>query len=157
MTTRREFLSRIAAVGGFGAAYTSMRALGMTGDADQAAPLQLPRPEKKTRVVILGAGMAGLVSAYELREAGYEVTVLEARERVGGRNWSVRRGTRVEMTDGSVQTCEFAEGEYFNAGPARLPSHHETILGYCRKFGVALETEVNQSRSAFMWLPGPSK
>ncbi len=150
MSTRRQFLSRIAAVGGFSAAYTSMRALGMTGDAEPAGPLRLPRADKKTRVLILGAGMAGLVSAYELREAGYEVTVLEARERVGGRNWSVRRGSRVAMTDGSVQTCEFSKGEYFNAGPARLPSHHETILGYCRKFSVALETEVNQSRSAFM-------
>ena len=106
MTSRREFLSRIAAVGGFGAAYTSMRALGMTGDTDPAVPLRLPRAEKKTRVVILGAGMAGLVSAYELREAGYEVSVLEARERVGGRTWSVRRGTRVEMTDGSVQKAK---------------------------------------------------
>lgn len=150
MTTRREFLSRIAAVGGFSAAYTSMRALGMTGDSEPAPALRLPRPARRTRVIVLGAGMAGLVAAYELREAGYEVTVLEARERVGGRNWSVRRGTQVAMTDGSVQTCEFAAGEYFNAGPARLPSHHETLLGYCRKFGVALETEVNQSRSAFM-------
>lgn len=122
----------------------------MTGDAHPPAPLSVAPAPTGTRIVILGAGMAGMVAAWELRQAGYAVTVLEARERVGGRNWTVRRGTRVEMTDGSVQTCAFADGEYFNAGPARLPSHHQTVLGYCRQFGVALETEVNQSRSAFM-------
>ncbi len=150
MTTRRQFLERVALAGGFSAAYASMRALGMTGDAGPAVPLHIARARPGTRVAILGAGMAGLVSAWELAQAGYDVTVLEARSRVGGRNWSVRRGTRIEMTDGSVQTCAFADGEYFNAGPARLPSHHQTILGYCRQFGVPLEAEVNLSRSAFM-------
>ncbi len=153
MTTRRQFLARVAAVGGFGAAYASMRALGMTGEAGTGRPLQLPRARSGTRVAVLGAGIAGLVSAFELKQAGYEVTIIEARQRVGGRNWTLRRGTRIEMTDGSTQTCGFAEGQYFNAGPARLPSHHRTVLGYCQRFGIALETEVNQSRSAFMCAP----
>jgi len=52
-------------------------------------------------------------------------------------------GTRVEMTDGTTQTCTFEDGHYFNAGPARLPSQHVTMLGYCREFGVQLEVEVN--------------
>ena len=150
MTTRRQFFARVAALGGFGAAFASMRALGMTGEADTGTSFTVAPALPGTRVVILGAGIAGLVSAWELRQAGYQVTILEARERVGGRNWTIRRGTRIEMTDGSVQTCAFADGEYFNAGPARLPSHHQTVLGYCRQFDVALETEVNQSRSAFM-------
>ena len=150
MTTRRQFFARVAALGGFGAACASMRALGMTGEADTGTSFTVAPALPGTRVVILGAGIAGLVSAWELRQAGYQVTILEARERVGGRHWTIRRGTRIEMTDGSVQTCAFADGEYFNAGPARLPSHHQTVLGYCRQFDVALETEVNQSRSAFM-------
>lgn len=150
MTTRRQFFERIAALGGFGAAFASLRALGMTAEATYASPSKLPRAAPGTHVVILGAGIAGLVSAFELNELGYEVSVLEARDRSGGRNWSVRRGTRIEMTDGTVQTCGFAAGEYFNAGPARLPSHHQAILGYCRRFDIALETEVNMSRSAFM-------
>jgi monoamine oxidase len=85
-----------------------------------------------------------------LRKAGYDCTLLEARGRCGGRNWTIRNGTRVEMTDGSTQTCTFEDELYFNAGPARLPSQHVNILKYCREFGVPLEVEVNSSRSALL-------
>jgi monoamine oxidase len=153
VTSRRQFLERLAQVGGFGAAYASLRAMGLAAEPLPAKPLRLARAPKGASVVVLGAGIAGLVSAFELSEAGYEVTVLEARDRVGGRNWSIRRGTRVEMTDGTAQTCAFSDGEYFNAGPARLPSHHQAILGYCRRFGVELEPEVNLSRSALLQSP----
>ncbi len=155
MTTRRMLIQRLAAAGGFGAAYASMRAMGVAAEPAPTPPLQLARaPASAPSVVILGGGMAGLVSAWELSEAGYSATVLEARERPGGRNWSLRGGTKIEMTDGSTQTCGFSEGEYMNAGPARLPSYHQGVLGYCRKFGVPLETEVNQSRSAKVVNPG---
>ena len=64
-----------------------------------AGPPQLPAGSGKgVKVAILGAGIAGLVSAYELRKAGYDVTVLEARERPGGRVWSVRKGTVIQQT-----------------------------------------------------------
>jgi monoamine oxidase len=91
-----------------------------------------------------------MAAAWELQKAGYKCTVLEARGRSGGRNWTIRKGTQVEMTDGSTQLCTFEDGHYFNAGPARLPSQHVTILGYCREFGVPLEVEVNSSRSALL-------
>lgn len=42
------------------------------------------------RVLVIGAGFAGLACADELAAAGYRVTVLEARERSGGRVWSLR-------------------------------------------------------------------
>jgi monoamine oxidase len=91
-----------------------------------------------------------LVAAYELRALGYECTVLETRQRPGGRNWTVRGGDKVTFLDGTTQTCSWDEGHYQNFGPARLPSIHRTMLGYCQKLGVPLEVEVNMTRSAFL-------
>ncbi len=150
--TRREFLMRAGQTGGYSAAFVLMQSLGLLAIPEAAAetsPLRLV-DGKGTRVVILGGGISGLVSAYELGKAGWSCTILEARQRPGGRNWSVRNGTEVDFTDGTKQTCTFEEGNYMNAGPARLPSTHHTMLGYCRELGVALEVEVNSSRSALM-------
>jgi monoamine oxidase len=147
--TRRDFLHRVAAVGGYRATYLSMQALGLIGVAAEAEPLALEQGNAHgTKVVVLGAGVAGLSAAYELRKAGYEVTVLEARDRVGGRTWTIRNGTKLEMTDGSRQICEFDPGLYWNCGAGRIPSHHQAVLGYCKELGVALEVEVNMSRGA---------
>ena len=117
MITRRQFFERIAMVGGFSAAYSAMRALAMTGDAEQPTSFEVARAAPGTQVLILGAGIAGLVAAWELRAAGYEVTILEARDRVGGRNWTVRRGTRIDMTDGSSQICQFSAGSSLACRP----------------------------------------
>lgn len=152
---------QLAASSGYTAAAAAITTLGLgaptIGLAGQSAPLHLaPSSGNGVKVLVLGAGIAGLVSAYELRKAGYQVQLVEARDRVGGRNWTIRNGTRIELNDGSTQVADFEPGHYFNAGPARLPSHHQTILGYCREFGVELEAEVNTSRSAY-FLPDPSK
>lgn len=150
--TRRMFLTRIAQAGGYQATYRAMQALGLLAATAEASPLpDLPHGfGAGKKVVILGGGIAGLVSAYELRKAGFSCTVLEARERPGGRNWSIRNGTKVEFTDGTVQECTWEEGNYLNAGPARLPSIHKVILGYCEELGVPLEVEINTSRSTLM-------
>jgi monoamine oxidase len=116
-----------------------------------STPFQIPpNAGRGTKVAILGAGIAGLVAAYEMRRAGFDCTVLEARERPGGRLWTIRRGDRVEFTDGTVQHCNFDHGLYLNAGAGRIPSIHRTILGYCRELNVALEVEVNTSRSSLL-------
>lgn len=159
--TRRTFLMQLAATSGYAAAAAAMTTLGLGAPgiaaAGDAPALQLaPGSGKGVKVLVLGAGIAGLVSAYELRKAGYQVQLIEARDRVGGRNWTIRDGTRIELNDGSTQVADFEPGHYFNAGPARLPSHHQTILGYCREFGVELEAEVNTSRSAY-FLPDAAK
>src|SRR5450830_922444 len=160
--TRRTFLMQLAATSGYTAAAAAMTTLGLgattiASAAVQNPPLQLaPGSGKGIKVLVLGAGIAGLVSAYELRKAGYQVQLIEARDRVGGRNWTIRNGTRIEYEDGTKQVADFEPGHYFNAGPARLPSHHQTILGYCREFGVELEAEVNTSRSAY-FLPDAAK
>jgi monoamine oxidase len=150
--TRRQFLMRVGQAGGYSAAFVMMQSLGLLAIPETSAESSRLRlvDGKGTRVVILGAGIAGLVAAYELGKAGYRCTVLEARERCGGRNWTIRGGTTVKFTTGFRQSCSFDEGNYFNAGPARLPSIHHTMLGYCRELGIPLEVEVNSSRAALM-------
>jgi monoamine oxidase len=152
--TRREFLRQVAVAGGYRATYLTMQAMGLLGSTAAAELLTLEQGAKHgTKVVILGAGVAGLSAAYELDKADYSCTVLEARDRVGGRNWTIRRGTKLDMTDGSRQVCDFDPDMYWNAGAARLPSHHQAILGYCRELGVPLEIEVNTSRGALLLNP----
>jgi monoamine oxidase len=148
--TRRALLERIGAAGGAGAAYLAMEAMGLAIPTPAGAErFRLPPSSGNGRkVVILGAGIAGLVSAYELRRAGYQVTVLEARDRIGGRVWTVRGGERIEQTGRPDQRATFDPGLYFNAGAARIPATHRAILGYARRFGVPLETFVNVNRSA---------
>jgi len=148
--TRRRLLEQIGAAGGAGAAYLAMEALGLAIPTPAGAEnFTLPRTNGNGRsVVILGAGIAGLVSAYELRKAGYRVTVLEARNRIGGRVWSIRGGDRIVQTGRPDQHASFDPGLYFNAGAARIPSTHRVILGYARRFGVKFETFVNVNRNA---------
>ncbi|MFH7422891.1 FAD-dependent oxidoreductase, partial [Pseudomonas syringae pv. tagetis] len=80
--------------------------------------------------------MAGLVTALELIRAGFTVQMLEARDRVGGRTWTLRNGDRVNYKDGRTQPVGFEPGLYFNAGPARIPSQHRTLLDYCSEKSV---------------------
>jgi len=152
--TRRDFLTAIGLAGGYGATFTAMQTLGLLPSvASAASVVDLPLSAGKgVKVVILGGGIAGLVSAYELGKAGFHCTVLEARERPGGRNWTVRNGTTVEFVDGTKQTAMYSSPDsYFNAGPARIPSIHKTMLGYCKELGVALEVFVNTNRSTLMF------
>ena len=150
--TRREFLMRVGRAGGYGAAFLTMQHLGLMAVPEASAmPLAMESGSGKgTTVVILGGGIAGLVAAYEMGKAGYSCTVLEARQRPGGRNWTVRNGTKIEFKNGTTQTASWADTSYFNAGPARLPSTHKTMLGYCKELGVPLEVEVNTSRSSLL-------
>ena len=153
--SRRQFVARVAAVGGMGAAFLSMQALGLASTAfAKPAPILPAKIGNGTHVVILGAGIAGLVMAYRMERAGFSVTVLEARRRTGGRNWTLRRGDKVEMIGEADQAVRFSKGLYFNAGPARIPSLHQGILGYCKLLEVPLEVEVNFADSALLQSDG---
>ncbi len=149
MITRRTLLTRLGLAGGLGATVSAMQLLGLNGAARAAELPPLP-PGEGRHVVVLGAGITGLVAAYELEQAGWLVTLLEARNRVGGRAWTIRDGDTIELNGEPKQTAKFSDGIYMNAGPARIPSFHTGLLGYCDKFGVPLEVEVNSSRSAYI-------
>lgn len=151
-------LHRIGAAGGIAAVAGAMQSMSWFGAAHAATLPDMPTDLGAGKsVVVLGAGIAGLVTAFELEQRGFSVTVLEARPRVGGKAWTVRDGDTIEMVGEQTQTARFSAGLYFNAGPARLPSFHEGILGYARRFGVPLEVEVNSSRSAYLVAKNGSK
>jgi monoamine oxidase len=152
--SRRQFIDLVGKYGGAGAAYSSMLAMGLLPLPETyAGPPQLsPGSGRGTKVLILGAGIAGMVAAYELARAGYDCTLLEARSRAGGRNWSLRQGSIVEEIGFAPQTVNWdaADHMYFNPGPARIPHHHQGILSYCRELEVPIELMCNDNRGAYL-------
>ena len=126
-TSRRSFLRKVGLTGGAGAMFATMGALGLAPTAQAAQrepPFRAPKPSDFTltgrgaaKVVVLGGGIAGLTTAYELGKAGYDCTVLEARDRIGGRNFTVRGGDTTTDLYGNRQTARFGDGQYMNAGP----------------------------------------
>lgn len=76
------------------------------------------------KVIVVGAGLSGLVSGMRLQEAGHEVVILEARDRVGGRVLTVRDG--------------FEDGQYADVGAMILYEGQPNILGLCERFELDL-------------------
>src|SRR6187551_810164 len=104
---RREFLRRLMALSGAAAASHALPALAA-----------VPDPGKPLHVIIVGAGLAGLVSAYELEKRDHRVTILEAdRRHIGGR----------------VRTLRLADGLYGEAGAMRIPTKHELTRHYVKE------------------------
>jgi monoamine oxidase len=79
MTTRREFLK----LGALATAYLYSRPVSSLAQ-------QLTRSGPAKRIIIIGAGLAGLTAPYELTHMGHDVTVLEAQGRPGGRVRTMR-------------------------------------------------------------------
>ena len=135
----------IGVVAGSAAMYHAMTEMGYASESTFKGPIKLSPPPPGTSVLILGAGVAGMVAAMELRDAGYKVQVLEYNGRPGGRNWSLYGGDTYTELGGFTQKVGFDPGQYINPGPWRLPYHHQGILHYVNRLGVALEpfTQVN--------------
>ncbi|MBU4436294.1 MAG: flavin monoamine oxidase family protein [Alphaproteobacteria bacterium] len=148
--TRRQLLSAIAAVGGTAALYQAMTSLGHAAETQFAGPPNLAGARKGASVIVLGAGLAGMLAAHELTRAGYKVQILEYQDRAGGRNWSLRGGDTYTELGGATQKVGFAKGNYLNPGPWRIPHHHRTLLHYCKAFGVALEPFVQFNHNTFI-------
>ncbi len=91
------------------------------------------------RVIVVGAGMAGLVASFELRRHGHDVVLLEAQDRVGGRVLTLR---------------SFAPGLYAEAGAMRLPRVHELALAYCRLLGLRLRPFVMDNPRGLVYVAG---
>jgi monoamine oxidase len=81
------------------------------------------REGQRKRVIVIGAGMAGLVAAFELARQGHDPLILEAQGLVGGRVYTLR---------------SFAPGLYAEAGAMRIPRVHDLTLKYCNLFGLSL-------------------
>ena len=148
--SRRDLLSLVGSVAGSAAMYQAMTSLGFASESNYKGPIKLSGDPKGASVLVLGAGLAGMTAALELRAAGYKVQVLEFNSRPGGRNWTIRGGDRFTELGGATQTCGFEEGLYLNPGPWRIPYHHRALLDYCKRLGVALEPFIQLNHNALL-------
>jgi len=148
--SRRRLLAMIGTAAGSSAMYQAMTTLGLAAESTYKGPIRLEGDPKGASVLILGAGLAGLVAALELHKIGYKVQVLEYNDRAGGRCWSLRGGDRFTELGGFEQTCGFDRGLYFNPGPWRIPYHHCGILDYCKRLGVSLEPFIQVNYNAYL-------
>lgn len=114
---RREFLGRAAL------AAASLSACSLNARAIQDPPIQRTRASKK--VIVIGAGLAGLAAGYELTQAGHDVTILEASARPGGRVLTIRE--------------PFSDGLHAEAGALFVPNNHNLTLRYIKLFGLSLD------------------
>ena len=153
--TRRDFLERFGAIGGTAMVMAAMRSWNLMAQEVGTRPALTGRGTGK-KVIVLGAGVSGLTTGYELNKLGYDVQILEARDRVGGVNWSVKQGdTHTELgAHQETQVCRFDEGLYINGGPWRLPHWHTGVLGYCKELGVPLQLFVNETEASYFYYEG---
>ena len=152
--TRRRFLEQLGAVGGSSLVFSTLSSWDLIAGSAGQKP-QLTGKPAKSKVLVLGGGLSGMVVGYELGKLGYDYQLLEARDRVGGMQWAVKRGhEHTEVGSGERQLCAFDEGQYLNAGPWRIPYSHHAVLNYCKELGVPLEVFLNDSDNNYFYFEG---
>ncbi len=92
------------------------------------------------RVIIVGAGVAGLVAGYELKRAGHTPVILEAQQRVGGRLYTLRD--------------PFTDGLYAEVGGMRIPRAHKLTTAYIDKFGLPTNDFTMDNPNAYYYIGG---
>ncbi|WP_423798399.1 flavin monoamine oxidase family protein [Neobacillus sp. SAB-20_R2A] len=100
----------------------------------------LDKTQTPKQITVVGAGIAGLVAASLLKEAGHKVTLLEANSMVGGRIYTIR--------------SPFSNGLYLNAGPMRIPDTHLLTLEYIKKFGLPVNPFINRTPADILFVNG---
>jgi len=156
--TRRKFLQMIAAAGGAGAMASAMGAWGQIGIAAQTTPPVLSGSGTGTKVIVVGGGPGGCPAAYELMNHGYDVTVIEARDRLGGHAFTVRGGSKTTEYGKGEQVCDWDhEDMWFDAGPSRIPFYHRSFFHYCHELNVPLMDHKNLNLNGWVYaddIPG---
>jgi monoamine oxidase len=147
---RRALLQMVGLAAGGSAMLGAMTTLGHANPSPYKGPIKLEGAPSGQKVLVLGAGVAGMTAALELRKAGYEVQILEYQKRAGGRCWTLKGGDEVEELGFNTQKVEFSDGHYINIGPWRIPHHHRAVLDYCTRLGVDLEVFVQKNENAYL-------
>ncbi len=149
--TKRDFLQTLGMIGGSAAVMTALSGFEHSLASDMTAPPDLATSGNGKKIIILGSGMSGMVSALELGKKGYDIEVLEARDFAGGRNSCSRKGTKVTHADGTTHVCDFDHDQYLNHGAWRIPGQHHSTLHYARSLGVPLEVMLNHSTQSYLY------
>ncbi len=158
--TKRDFLTRVGMIGGTAAMLTALKGWDHSIAGTMKQPPALTADGNGKKILILGAGLAGMVSAIEIRKKGYEVQILEAQATTGGRCMTARKGTVIEDVDGERQVCQFENNQYLNVGPWRIPAEHHALLHYCKTLNVELEPFINKAIYSYYYaenIEGPLK
>ena len=112
--SRRDLLKMIGLAAGSSTMLHAMSSLGHARQSPYKGPLELSGAPQGRKVVVLGAGLAGMCAALELSNAGYEVQIIEYQKRAGGRCWTLKGGDEFEELGGGTQKVEFSKGQYIN-------------------------------------------
>ena len=115
--SRRDFLASAA---------MAMAGVAFFPPSPLSFPVQLKRRGPAKKVIIVGAGLAGLSAGFELTQAGHDVTILEAQTRAGGRACSIRQ--------------PFSDGLYAEAGATTIADTNDLTLKYAHLFGLQLDS-----------------